>query len=199
MRSLAFVGATLALLLVATPVSAHHKPGHAGGPPHGNPGKQGGPPGQRGEAGPESGPGNSGAAHWCKDNFADQRGDPFPFKNRGQCVSYFARGGTLDTDDDENADRSGDLEITEVLIRDNGTFRLRGAGADDLVIVSIGGGSGKVVGFGEGKPGSGGSWEVEGEWACQDTSSDEAARFRVHDSDERDRLLTTFPCDELDD
>ena len=48
-------------------------------------------------SGPDSGPGNSGAAQWCKTHFDDAgRGDPFPFKNRGQCVSYFARGGTLE-------------------------------------------------------------------------------------------------------
>ena len=195
MRSLAFVGATLALLLVATPVSAHHKPGHGGGPPHGNSNGQGGPPGHRGEAGPESGPGNSGAAHWCKDNYAAEG-----FKNHGQCVSFFARGGTLDDDDDD--DGTGDLEITDVRIDvddDEGTFFLRGVGAEGTVFALIDGGTGQVVGAGVGEADSNGSWVIEGTWTCRDSDSSEAARLRVFDADERDRVLRSFPCDDLDD
>jgi hypothetical protein len=189
MRISALLGGVLALLLLATPVSAHHKPGH-----------QGGPPGQRGvnrddDAGPLSGPGNSGAAHWCKDNYAAEG-----FKNHGQCVSFFARGGTLDIDDDDSA-RLGDLEITEVRIDvddDEGTFFLRGVGAEGRVFALIDGGSGQVVGGGVSDVDADGSWVVEGTWACN-SDSPQAARFRVFDADERDRLLTTFPCDELDD
>ena len=195
----------LALLLLAAPVSAHHKPGHRGGPQHGESGDRADSSGRRDvvrhadPSGPEDGPGNSAAAGWCRNNYADSsHGEPFPFKNRGQCVSFFARGGTLDDDGDDDEGSHGYLRITDVRVRDDGTFRLRGEGAEDQVIVSIGGISGKVVGFGQGMPGSDGSWVVEGEWACQDDDSREEARFLARDSDERDPESARFPCNDLE-
>ena len=40
---------------------------------------------------PGTGPGNSGAAHDCRFPLV-----PLVFKNHGQCVSFFAHGGTLE-------------------------------------------------------------------------------------------------------
>ena len=40
---------------------------------------------------PGTGPGNSGAAHDCRAPLV-----PLVFKNHGQCVSFFAHGGTLE-------------------------------------------------------------------------------------------------------
>ena len=203
MRLFSLLAGMLVLLVLAAPVSAHHKPGHQGGPKHGDERDGNSSSGRRGDtgrpdrSGPESGPGNSGAAHWCRSHFDDaSRGEPFPFKNRGQCVSFFAHGGTLD-DDGEGS--RGDLRITDVQVYEDGTFRLRGVGAEDRVIASIGGVSGEVVGFGDSTPGSDGSWEIHGEWACRDDDEDHDARFVVRDSDERDRWRASFPCDELDD
>lgn len=196
MRLIPLLTALVAFLVLAVPASAHHKPGHQGGPPPGD-GRGGNPSSD--ENGPESGPGNSGAARWCKGHFHDAgRGDPFPFENRGQCVSYFAGGGTVDDADDDTDDNHGDLRIVDVQVYRDGTFRLRGAGAEDRVFVSIGGVSGQVVGFGETDPESDGEWEVLGEWACRDDDARHDARVVVRDSDERARWQATFACQDLD-
>lgn len=191
MRMMPLLAALFAFVLLAAPTAAHHRDGHQGGPP----GSRGGE--ESGNDGPPDGPGNSGAAHWCKTHWADEG-----FRNHGQCVSHHARArhGGDDEVGEESADgdRHGDLAITDIRIRTDGTFRLRGVGAEDLVIVSIGGGSGLVVGFGEATPASDGSFTVEGEWACQDSDSDHRARFRARDSDETDRQFAAFPCDDLE-
>ena len=72
-KVMVFVVACLLALLTAAPAFAAHK--HA----------QGVLPV------PGTGPGNSGAAHDCRAPLV-----PLVFKNHGQCVSFFAHGGTLD-------------------------------------------------------------------------------------------------------
>jgi hypothetical protein len=189
MRLMPFLTAFFVFMLIAAPAFAHHKPGHGGGPP----GQRGGEESHNGD-GPPSGPGNSGAAHWCKTHWAEEG-----FRNHGHCVSHHAHernGGEAEAE--AEGDGEGDLIITDIRIRTDGTFRLRGRGAEDLVIVSIGGGSGLVVGFGEAEPASDGTFTVEGEWACQENDSDHRARFRVRDSDETESQFATFPCDDLE-
>ena len=86
----------------AAPAAAHHKPGHN---PPGHAGKGGhNPPGHAkhddDDGGPTAGPGNSGAAHWCKRHWWTEG-----FTNHGQCVSHFAHrlhAGDEDDEDDED-------------------------------------------------------------------------------------------------
>jgi hypothetical protein len=73
-KVMVFVVACLLALLTAAPAfAAHNKHSQAGLPV------------------PGTGPGNSGAAHDCRAPLV-----PLVFKNHGQCVSFFAHGGTLD-------------------------------------------------------------------------------------------------------
>jgi hypothetical protein len=224
MRKLSLLAAAFALSLVASPSLAKPKDGGWTPPgqakkegdwmPPGQAKKQDGwvPPGQAKKQGDDqesfSGPGNSGNVRYCRVHWREDE-----FWNFGQCVSAYARG--LHTADDEEEDANedgqekrknrsdgsnnqhGDLDITSIDIdRDDQTFLVKGAGAEgSLLFASVGGGSGLVVGFGlASSVNSDGTWEVRGEWACQDSESRHEARIRVYDSDERVSELASFPC-----
>jgi hypothetical protein len=76
----------LALLVAATPVSAHHGKGSHGSGPASDDGQseeQGGFAACDWQANPDSCPGNSGWAHWCKLHHG-------PGPARGQCVAEHA-------------------------------------------------------------------------------------------------------------
>jgi hypothetical protein len=213
MRGLLFLVALLVAALIATPVAADPKPGRGGGPPWSREGgsREGGPPWSRGHGsatsddgnGPPAGPGNSGAAHWCKLHFNDKDAE-HQFDNHGQCVSFYAQQRQLnqqeDADDEEDvSDNSGgtqlgDLQIMDVKIRTDGTFRVRGVGAESLVVVDAT--RDGVVAYGEATPDASGDWSVEGTWACQN-GGDRTVRLEAHDANERDRQSVSFPCDDL--
>lgn len=212
MRAAPLLISAFALALIATPALA--KPHDGGWTPPGQAKKDGDwmPPGQakkvdqdNHDADPADFPGTSGFAWWCKANFVREG-----FFNHGQCVASHAHDLHNADDDEEDADedgqdhhrsrsdrtddRFGQIDITDILVRKDGTFRLEGVGAEDRVIVSVGGLSEQVVGFGLADPRSDGRWVVEGEWACQDSSSSHDARFRAFDLDERVSEVATFPC-----
>jgi hypothetical protein len=215
--ALTLLAALLALLVAASPVAAHHGKGsHARSPESDDH-----PRGSRSDNGPKivkskgggfavcdwqsdpgSCPGNSGWAHWCKEN------QPAGLA-RGLCVSEHARafGLDLDRDDDndngngndnDNDGQHGDLQITDIDVDEDGWFRVRGNGAEGQVTLWVGGGSDQVVGFGEGPANQDGHFEIVGLWACRDDDHEHDARVRAQDSDERDSEQVTFPCDEED-
>ena len=197
--TITLLAALLAILVAATPVAAHHGKGsHARGPDSDDKPKivkwQG-----RGwfancdwQSNPGSCPGNSGWAHWCKEQ--NNRGWA-----RGLCVSERARlwGLDLDRDDDDDG-RNGDLQITDIDVDEDGWFRVQGRGAEGHVTLWVGGVSGQVVGFGEGEATHEGRFEIVGLWACRDDDNGHDARVRAQDPDERDSERITFPCDEED-
>jgi hypothetical protein len=183
--------ALLALLLAAAPVSAHHGKGSHARDPDADDGanieKQGGFSTCDWQSNPNSCPGNSGWAHWCK----EQHG---PGRSRGQCIAQHAREQGVELDRDDDSDH-GDLRITEFTVFEGGFFRVRGEGATGSVLVSIGGGSGDVVGFGQGTADPGGLFDFGGQWACQDDAT-RRARVRVQDdTNDRDSEMATFSCD----
>jgi hypothetical protein len=195
--------AGLVFALLASPALAHHKPGH-----HIPPGLAKKENQTNGDQ-PPAGPGNSGAAHWCKANW-QKKG----YFNHGQCVSHYAhlRHTADDDDEDKNEDKQdkksskkdkdkraenlSELEITEYAFAPDGTFVLRGVGATEPVTVSIGGVSGLVAGFADAVPDAEGRWEAWGEWACDDASAAYEARVRAFTADERVSKVATFPCSE---
>jgi hypothetical protein len=215
------LAALLTLLIAATPAAAHHGKGsHArdsdddggrGGArserQHGpsekqdEPSeKQDGPAACNWDSDADGCPGNSGWAHWCK----DQHG---PGRARGQCVAEHARAqgqdlGDDDGDDDNGNDNDGDdgqhgnLHITEISVADGGSFRVQGEGAEGAVTIRVGGLSGQVVGFGQGDANNEGRFDITGMWACHDDDERHEARVRAQDADERDSERATFPCDE---
>ena len=165
------LAALLTLLIAASPAVAHHGKGsHAGGRdsddgPKGNKSEQhGGFAACDSQSDPGSCPGNSGWAHWCK-----QQHGPGPA--RGQCVAEHARAQGVDLDRDDDDDDSdndnddgqhGDLQIADIDVDDDGSFRVWGSGAEGLVTISVGGGSGQVVGFGRGDADQNGRFEIVG-------------------------------------
>jgi len=192
--TLTLLAALLALLIAATPVAAHHGKGSHGRGPD----SDGGPKGAKSEkhggfaacdwrSDPGSCPGNSGWAHWCK----DQHG---PGQARGQCVAEHARAQGNDNDDD--LDDIGDLRITEIDVDDGGSFRIQGWGAEGSVTIWVGGISGQVVGFGQGQANHEGRFDIVGQWACRDDDDPHDARVRAQDDDERASERATFTCDE---
>ena len=201
--TLTLLASLLALLVAAAPASAHHKPGHnppgqakkadpGGGKANGHGAEsegQGGFAGCDWQSDPDGCPGNSGWAHWCK-----QHHEPGP--DRGHCVAAHARGQGVEIERDDD-DEHGDLVITEVVVREGGTLRVRGHGGEGTVTIWVGGGSGEVVGFGQGEADAQGNFNVRGLWACRD-DDERAARVRAEDADERDAESATFPCDEED-
>ena len=90
MRPLTLLAALLALLVAATPASAHHGKGSHAGSSDSDGGakseKHGGFAACEWQSDPDSCPGNSGWAHWCK----HQHG---PGRAHGQCVAAHAPGG----------------------------------------------------------------------------------------------------------
>ena len=220
--ALTLLAALLALLVAASPVAAHHGKGshapgsksddHSRGPKsdenaHGSKSddgpkvvkwKGGGFAACDWQSNPDSCPGNSGWAHWCKEN------QPAGWA-RGLCVSEHARafGPDLDRDDNDNGndnadDQHGDLKITDIDVDEDGWFRVKGDGAEGQVTLWVGGVSGQVVGFGEGPANQDGHFEIVGLWACRDDDDEHDARVRAQDGDERDSERVTFPCDEED-
>ena len=198
------LAALLALLIATSPVAAHHGRGsHAGGRDSDD-GPKGAKSEQHGgfsacdwQSNPGSCPGNSGWAHWCK-----QQHGPGPA--RGQCVAEHARaqGTDLDRDDaDDDVDNDnddgqhGDFQIADVDVHDDGAFRIRGSGAEGVVTISVGGVSGEVVGFGQGEADQNGSFDIVGLWSCRDDEEHEA-RVRAQDADESDSERVALPCDE---
>ena len=196
--ALSLLTACLALLIAAAPVAAHHGKGsHARGPE-----SEDGPKVVKWKKGgggfaacdgnnPASCPGNSGWAHWCKENTAGW--------TRGQCVAQHARELGLDLDlDDGDDEQQGELQITDIDVDEDGWFRVRGRGAEGLVTLWVGGVSGQVVGFGQGNPDGAGQFEIVGLWACRDDDDEHDARVRAQDADERDSERVSFPCDDED-
>jgi len=221
MRKLPILAAAFSLSLLAAPAMATPQWGEGGHVPPGQAKKEGGwmPPGQakkiaqtEGDA-PPPGPGNSANVHWCKANWWNHDGNAEglqDFTSFSDCVTHFAHGLRTADDDEEDANEDhqgktknrsdgsnnqhGELIVTDFTIARDGTFVLRGKGAEDRVIVSVGGVSELVVGFGMAEPRSDGTWEVNGEWACQESQSAHDARFRAFDLDERVSKVATFPC-----
>jgi hypothetical protein len=190
--------ALLALLIAATPVAAHHGKGsHERGPDSDDGPKivkwkgHGGFAACDWQRDPNSCPGNSGWAHWCKENHADGW-------TRGQCVSEHARALGLDLDRDDDDGQHGDLKITDIDVDEDGWFRVQGRGAEGPVTLWVGGVSGQVVGFGQGQTNPDGRFEIVGLWACRDDDAEHDARVRAQDTDERDSERVTFPCDDED-
>jgi hypothetical protein len=193
--------ALLALLLAAGPVAAHHgRRSHAGGRDSDD-GPKGAKSEQRGgsqacdwQSDPGGCPGNSGWAHCCQ-----QHG---PGPAHGQCVAEHARaqGTGLDRDDDnENDDEDGqhgDLQIADVNVHDDRSFRIRGSGAEGVVTVSVGGASGQLVGSGQGEADQNGSFDIVGQWSCRDDDDAHEARVRARDADESDSERVALPSDE---
>lgn len=197
------LAALLALLVAASPAVAHHGKGsHAGGKDSDD-----GPKGAKSDKSEQHGgfaacnwgsdagscPGNSGWAHWCKQQH-------LPGPTRGQCVADHARaqGVDLNDGDDEGDDgQQGELRITDIDVDDNGSFRVRGSGAEGWVKISVGGVSGEVVGFGQGDASQDGTFDIVGLWSCQDDDEHDA-RVRAQDADERDSERVSFPCDKED-
>jgi hypothetical protein len=150
---------------------------------------------------PASCPGNSGWAHWCKFEHGPER---------GACVASFARGlgfelisQVFDDDNDnnqndDNDNEQGDLRITDIDVNDNGSFRVRGEGAEGSVLVSVGGVFSRVLGFGQGEADGDGDFDIEGSWGCVNDDDSYDARLRAQDGDERDVEIANFPCDETD-
>ena len=202
--TLTFLAALLAVLIAASPAAAHHKPGHnppghakkddsGGGKAEGHGAKsedRGGFAGCDWQSDPDSCPGNSGWAHWCK----WQHG---PGPARGQCVAEHARGRGVEVGRDDDGEH-GDLRITAIDVDDDGSLRVRGRGAEGSVVIWVGGGSGEVVGFGQGEADGEGGFDITGLWACQDNDDPHEARVRAQDADERSGDPATFPCDEED-
>lgn len=220
MHKLPILAAAFSLSLLAAPAMAKPKwDGEGGHVPPGQAKKEGDwmPPGQAkkieqtaGDA-PPPGPGNSANVHWCKANWSkNEDTQDEPFGSFSQCVTFYAHGLHTVDDDEEDANEDlqdkkknrgdgsnnqhGELDVTDFTIARDGTFVLRGKGAEDRVIVSVGGVSELVVGFGMAEPRSDGTWEVNGEWACQESESSHDARFRAFDLDERVSKVATFPC-----
>jgi hypothetical protein len=210
MRKLALLAAAFALTLVASPVMA--KPKWEDGQPPGQAKKEGDwtPPGQAKKEGHSSAR-DSGGLDWssvrlCRTMWWDA------FSSFGECVvvqTWALRNGHDDEEDasedwrdrwkfwgDGGHNLNGDLRITDVDIDRDGTFTISGEGAEGPhVIVSIGGVSNLVVGYGATERiDSDGSWTVEGDWACQDSDRSHEARFRVLELDERLSTVATFPC-----
>ena len=96
------------------------------------------------------------------------------------------------TTDDQGRNRFGNLEIMDVKVRDDGSFRVRGVGAESEVNVWTTGGG--VVAFGQAAPDAQGDWTVEGRWACQD-GGNRTVRIQAQDNNEVDRHTASFPCD----
>jgi hypothetical protein len=192
------LAAVFALLIAATPVAAHHGKGsHARGPDSDERPRivkwtgRGGFAACDWQSNPGSCPGNSGWAHWCKEN-----GHGWA---RGLCVAQHARGWGFDLDRyDDDDGRNGDLKITDIDVDEDGWFRVQGRGAEGAVTLRVGGVTGQVVGFGEGAANPEGRFEIVGLWACRDDDHEHDARVRAQDADERDSEQVTFPCDEED-
>jgi hypothetical protein len=223
LAALGFISA----VLVAAPVDAHHKPGHAGGPPWSGQDKSTGKDKSNDnqsaslslDDGPPSGPGNSGAAHWCKlywddPDIEDEVGRSF--RNHGDCVSSFARQhddekqiDSAETasanDNDGNSKRKasassnsrGDLQILTAQMREDGSFRVRGSGAEDSVSLTELTGNGVTINVKDSQFDNDGDWVVTGTWACSSHDGTRAGRFQASDADESDRLSVTFPCGAL--
>jgi hypothetical protein len=206
---LSLLASLLAVLVVATPAAAHHGKGsHARGPdsddhrprvsddhrPRISKWKR-----QNGFAfcdwrsNPGSCPGGSGLANWCKQDHTIGWG-------RSLCLAEYARnwGFDLNRDDDDDNGRNGDLKITDIDVDDDGSFRVKGQGAEGDVTLWVGGVSGQVVGFGQGTSNGDGRFEIVGLWACRDDDAEHDARIRAQDGDERDSERVSFPCDEED-
>ena len=189
--------ACFALLIAATPAAAHHGKGSHGRDLDSDGGPKGAKSEQHGgfaacdwRSDPGSCPGNSGWAHWCKDQFG-------PGSARGQCIAEHARGQGVAVDRDDDAQR-GNLKISEIGVGESGAFRVRGQGAEGSVLVWVGGGSGQVVGFGQGEADAEGRFEILGLWSCRDDDNPHEARVHVQDRDEQDSDPRTFPCHEED-
>jgi hypothetical protein len=197
--ALTLLAPLFALIVAASPVAAHHgKGGHARGSesddgPRVVKSKGGGFAACDWQSNPGSCPGNSGWAHWCKQN------QPTGWA-RGLCVAEHARAFGFDPDrnDDDDDGRNGDLKITDIDVDEDGWFRVKGEGAEGQVTLSVGGVSGQVVGFGQGDTDGAGRFEVVGLWACRDDDDEHDARVRAQDADERDSERVTFPCDDQD-
>jgi hypothetical protein len=190
--ALPLLAALIALLLAAAPVAAHHgRGGHDRGPDADGGTKSehnGGFAACDWQSDPDGCPGNSGWPHWCK----LQHG---PGQGRGLCIAEHARAHGVEVDRDDDG-KWGDLHITDVDVNADGWFRVRGRGASGAVTVWVGGGSGKVVGFGQGGTDQEGRFDIRGQWACQDDGSPRRARVRAQDADERDSETASFPCNE---
>jgi hypothetical protein len=204
MRLASLAVSLLALLVAVSPAAADPKGDHPGNHGQGighhdqGDGPRGSNDGPRGVSF-EDGPGNSFASHWCQTHFNDNEAN-WQFVNRGECVAFFARRQHDNDDDDTTRPVSlnfGDLTIADTRVRHDGTFRVRGFGAESTVQVWITGGSGLVVGFGQADPANDGTFTVEGRWACQDDHDPHEARFRAQDDNELDTERATFPCDDL--
>jgi hypothetical protein len=181
--TLTLLAALLALLLAAAPASAHHGKGsHARNSDSDH--------GAKSDNHGESAPGNSGWAHWCKEQHD-------PGRSRGQCIAESARSQGVEVDGDDDGEQ-GDLRITAIDVNEDGSFRVQGRGAEGSVAIWVGGGSGEVVGFGQGEADREGHFDIRGQWACQDDDNPHGARVHAQDEDERDSDPATFPCDEED-
>jgi hypothetical protein len=171
------------LTIVAAPAAAHHGHGH-----HQDDSNQS--PGSREEW-----------TDWCK----QVRGP-----GRGECVANHVRALGLEVlllDDDndndgndngDNDNEQGDLRITKVDVDDDGSFRVRGQGAEGPVLIWVGGFFSRVLGFGQGEANGDGEFDIEGAWGCRTDDDPHLARVRVRDEDERHRQLVSFPCDDRD-
>ena len=189
--------ALLALLIAATPVAAHHGRGSHGRGPDLDDGPNGAKSEKHGgfatcdwRSDPGGCPGNSGWAHWCKDQFG-------PGSARGQCIAEHARGQGVEVDRDAEVQR-GNLKITGIGVGEGGAFGVHGRGAEGSVVVWVGGGSGQVVGFGQGEADAGGNFEIVGLWSCRDDDAPHEARIHIQDRDEQDSDPATFPCHQED-
>ena len=171
--------------------------------------------------GPPSGPGNSGVAHWCTLFWNDpdiENEVGRTFKNHGDCVSSFVSqrnnekqvelvesaanfngngNGNGNGNDNSDLGRNGDLQILTVRLGLDGTFRLRGAGAEDSIDVTELKGNGVSIDVKDKQLDTEGDWVVTGTWDCSDHSGTRAGRFEASDSDETDRLSVDFPCGSL--
>ena len=222
---LAVLTIAFASLLAVVPAAAHHGRGsHAdeSGSEHPNQDKWdqkdksdnqeegseagGGFAGCDWESEPESCPGNSGWAHWCKQEFG-------PGAARGQCIAEHARANGVeiefndandnddandnnDSNDNNDNGQQGDLQIDEIDVNGNGSFRVSGSGAEGSVVIWVGGNSGPVVGFGQGDANGDGHFDIRGAWSCRDEGEPRDAKVHAQDDDESDSETASFPCDE---
>jgi hypothetical protein len=220
---LAVLGLISAVVL-ASPVDAHHKPGHAGGPPASSQSKHTDKNKSNDNTsanlmlsdGPPAGPGNSGVAHWCTlywndPGIEDEVGRTF--NNHGDCVSSFARqrneeahidivesafgNGNGNGNGSSDLGRNGDLQILTARLGLDGTFRLRGTGAEDNVKLTELRGNGVSIDVKDSQVNNDGDWVVSGTWDCSDHDGLREGRFEASDNDETDRLSVSFPCGSL--